>query len=224
MVSIWTVQIEKATAFFGFDESQFFYMSFTGLLDRGSKKAKQAMELLLNGESIDPVIAQTGAKTRVAPLANIQSIAAKKHSDAIKITYLRPDNGKLDHFEFVLKDGKELENATVSLAAAVNRPSQVTRQEVSFLEAATAPGIVMVVVTILSLAVIATARDLAAGKAIEISGRRQGLKRLLVTIAETLGETNAYIVGGLLIAGSIGYLVMRIVKRPAQDVITFEAA
>ncbi len=220
-VFLWPVKAEKSTAFFGITESEFFHLTFTGMLDSGRKKAKQAAESLAAGNDLQGVISETGAKSLVAPLSEIQTLSAQGHSDTIKITYLPHGTEKTKSHSFSVANQQTSNEIIQSLQSAIGRPGETREESVSFLEAVTGPAIITVVAGLLSFALIATSRELAAGHQIEITGRKPGIKRLLVGIAETLGETGSLVVGGLVVVGCLGFLIMRITKRPSQSIIVF---
>jgi len=55
---------------------------------------------------------------------------------------------------------------------------------------------------------------LAGGADVDVSGRRAGLKRLVMGIVELIGPTGVLVVGGLLLALTVAVLVMRIKEPP----------
>ena len=63
-----------------------------------------------------------------------------------------------------------------------------------------------------------TAGQVASGEEIKISGRRQGLQQLVVTIAETLGTTGTLALGVVLLLAIGGWAARRLMVRPLKTV------
>src|SRR5262249_3133839 len=95
---------------------------------------------------------------------------------------------------------------------------QPTKEEIGVGEALLPPVITGAVGGLLWYGIYSSASDLAAGKEIEIRGRRQGMKRMLVWVAELLGPTGATVLGVALLVLIVGWLAMRIIRRPQRTV------
>jgi hypothetical protein len=68
------------------------------------------------------------------------------------------------------------------------------------------------------------ANKLAAGEAVEVRGRRRGIQRLLIMLAENLGTGGTIAVGVMLLALVLGWAAARIVRRPRRTVWLPEGA
>jgi hypothetical protein len=63
-----------------------------------------------------------------------------------------------------------------------------------------------------------SATKMAAGQAVEVKGRRRGLQRMLISLAEMLGTTGTIAVGVLLLLLVVGWAAKRIIHRPERTV------
>ena len=75
------------------------------------------------------------------------------------------------------------------------------------------PIIGLIIAPILSWATYSTALDIQGGTYREPTGRRAGLKKLFAWIAESLGPTGVLVVGGLVCAGMVAWLILTLKKR-----------
>lgn len=105
-----------------------------------------------------------------------------------------------------------------TVLARVGRPFREERQDISTAEAVTPPLIIGVIVGFLWALLYGAAGQVAAGEEIEVHGRRAGLKRLLILVAETLGINGTLVLGGLLLAWIIGWTAMRVIRRPQRTI------
>lgn len=77
------------------------------------------------------------------------------------------------------------------------------------------PFFATIIVSIVTFAMYFAARDIEAGKEIVVSGRRSGLKRLIVMLGDTLGTTGSLVVGGIAILLCLLWLVKSFKARQA---------
>jgi hypothetical protein len=75
------------------------------------------------------------------------------------------------------------------------------------------PIIGMLVAPVLTWLAYSTAVSLQAGEEIKTTGRRAGLKALFVAVAETLGPTGSLVVGGIITAAMVAWLVYALGQR-----------
>lgn len=66
------------------------------------------------------------------------------------------------------------------------------------------------------------ATKLAAGETLKVSGRRQGLQRMLNGVAGMLGTTGTVALGVVLLALVLGWAVRRVVRRPQRTMLVPE--
>lgn len=108
-------------------------------------------------------------------------------------------------------------NAREIARAVLERTGRPFREEHEPITAAQAVGPPMIVGVMAASAwalLYLTASQLAAGKAIEIHGRRAGLKRLFALAAEMLGVNGTLAVGAVLLMWVAGWAALRFARRP----------
>lgn len=105
-----------------------------------------------------------------------------------------------------------------AVLAGTGRTFREGREEITATEAVVPPAIVGVIVGALWTLLYMTAGQIAAGKAIEIHGRRAGLKRLCVMAAETLGVNGTLVLGAVLLLSIVAWATMRFLRRPHRTV------
>lgn len=75
------------------------------------------------------------------------------------------------------------------------------------------PIVGLLVTAVLTVVTYLTAVDIQGGVHREYTGRRAGTKKLFAAIAEALGPTGVLMVGGLISAALVGWLVWTIRQR-----------
>lgn len=75
------------------------------------------------------------------------------------------------------------------------------------------PIIGLLVAPLLTWVTWSTALDIQGGTYREPTGRRAGAKKLFAWIAEALGPTGVLVVGGLVCAGMVAWLIVTLKKR-----------
>jgi hypothetical protein len=94
-----------------------------------------------------------------------------------------------------------------------------TTEEIGVVEAVLPPGFIGLFGGLLWFVVYSAASDIASGKEVEVKGGgRRGLQRLAITVAEMLGPNGVLVVGVLLLVLIVGWVAMRIIKRPTRTV------
>lgn len=173
-------------------------------------RIKAVMEALEQGTAP----AEAGAKS-------VESLDARTIAKA----QVDPDNGSLTLYgegekpaELAYssgeKDAGEILQAILAQSGKTFEPAQ---EEIGVVEAVLPPVILGGIGAALWFAVYSSANE-PAGKEIEVHGRRQGMKRMLIMIGQTLGPNGAIAVGAVLAALILGWMAMRIVKRPERTV------
>jgi hypothetical protein len=77
------------------------------------------------------------------------------------------------------------------------------------------PILGVIIAPLLTWASYSTAVQIQDGIRFEYSGRRAGLKQLMAWLAETLGPAGSLVVGGLVSAGMVAWLIVTLKKRKA---------
>ncbi|WP_165072810.1 hypothetical protein [Paludisphaera rhizosphaerae] len=143
---------------------------------------------------------------------------------AIVKAEVSPGNGSLTLHS---QDGAKLDfstpnsDADVILAAILEKAGRSfspAQEEIGAVEAALPPMFLGLIAGLFWAAVYDSASKLAAGEEIVVKGRRQGLQKLTIWVADLLGYNGVLAIGAVLGALLLGWLVMRLVKRPLRTV------
>lgn len=143
---------------------------------------------------------------------------------AIVKAEVSPGNGSLTLHS---QDGTKLDFSTSDsdadgiLAAILEKAGRTfspAHEEIGAVEAAVPPLFLGVFAGIIWGLIYNAASEHAAGHEIEVKGRRQGLQKLTIWIADLLGYNGVLAIGAVLGALLLGWLVMRLVKRPLRTV------
>lgn len=106
-----------------------------------------------------------------------------------------------------------------AILARSGQSFQPTQEEIGVVEALLAPGIIGAIGGLFCFALYDSARKLAAGEEVEISGRRRGMQRILVSIAEMVGPTVALGIGVAFLLLIAFWAFRQITKRPMRTVL-----
>lgn len=158
---------------------------------------------------------QDGKTLKAIPFDQIQHLRANKRNHEVKVKVGKGKDGKAIDLEL---GAPETQGAFMQAAEQMAGPGWKTqRVEVSRIKASIAPVIAAVVVAGLTTLVYGAAQTAAEGGHLELSGRRQGMKKLLVWLGETLGTTGTLVVGGIGLLVAILFLVSVIKNPPVYD-------
>lgn len=98
------------------------------------------------------------------------------------------------------------------------RPFREEHEPITAMQAVVPPAIIGAIAAAFWTLLYLTASQLAAGKAIEIHGRRAGLKRLFALAAHILGVNGTLAVGAVLLLWIAGWAALRLARRPHRTV------
>lgn len=114
--------------------------------------------------------------------------------------------------------GKNATEIAQTILARTGRSFREEQQDITVVEALLPPLIIGVIIGVLWALLYGTAGQVAAGEKIEVHGRRAGLKRLFVMVAELLGVNGTLLLGGVLLAWILGWATMRVVRPPQRTI------
>lgn len=195
---------------------QLIYLNESNLVLDSPKdeKADEIKQALLNGTPAARVLSSDSVDV---PLLSIVSISTDKSDDEIEIKY---------------KSGKEVEETTLQLASPEVRDDvyqalkscfgdKFTETEDAYSTPQAAYGSLMALTIfgILTWGGANFAAALRAAEDYEISGRKQGLKKLVAWVLEAIGPTGVYVVGGLICALCALTLYSRVTKPQVMLVL-----
>lgn len=106
-----------------------------------------------------------------------------------------------------------------TILAQSGQTFQPTQEEIGVVEALLAPGIFGLIGGLLCMGLYDSARKLAAGEEVEVKGRRQGLKQLLVNVSEMVGPNGALAIGIAFLLLIAFWAFRQVTKRPMRTVL-----
>lgn len=156
--------------------------------------------------------AEAGAKPTSTAIHAIHQVDVSPSNKSL--TFYAPDGTKL---KFTSSNA----DADAILATILERGGRTfipAQQPIGVVEAVIPPTILGVIGGLFWLALQDTVQKHAAGEEVEVKGRRQGMQKLLVWVADTLGSNGVMLVGvglGILV---VVWLLSRLLKRPERTV------
>jgi hypothetical protein len=149
----------------------------------------------------------------VVPLAAIRRVEIDPGNTSVK--FVHEHGGKPGSLQFSVQQdahAREIARAAVERAGL---PAEERSEDISVGEAVMPPIILGAIVGVFWGLVYMVAADDQGGDA-RVHGRNAGAKRLLLFVAQLLGQTGTLVVGAILLALFVGWAVMRVVKRPQR--------
>lgn len=178
----------------------------TGLMLK--RKAQGILEQLQQGA--DPT--EAGGKPKSMPVGAI--VKAEVSPSNGKLT-LHAQDGSTVKFNTPNSDADGILATILERAGRTFSPGQ---EAIGVFEAVLPPTILGVLGGLFWMALYDTVKKHAMGEEVEVKGRRQGMQKLLIGVADTLGYNGVLAVGALLAAVILTWLAMRLVKRPLRTV------
>jgi hypothetical protein len=206
---IWAKVEDKWAYIFMLTDQEVYRMKVTGLML--SRKVKGILEALQQGQEPQDV----GAKS--VEHLSLQSIGkVEVNPDNTHLT-LYEANGTGTSLAFSPPDDNATEIVQAVLART-GRAYEPQKQEITAFEAILGPGILGLIAGGLLAACYFTARDLEAGLVVEATGRRAGLKSLMIMVSQILGTTGTLAVGGVIMALLLFMAINALKHRPEKTV------
>jgi hypothetical protein len=173
--------------------------------------AEQLSNRLAAGE---PLKALLGGKTTVIPLADIRKVRCHQQSDDLDVHYTA--QGKVRMMNVGFADSATRDEVLGTLQHRMGAGFQLRVQELSPLQAAIKPFLILLVSTFFVVAGFMGALEIAAGAEYDISGRGAMLQRAYVSIVSLLGPVGVLVLGGLLVLALLVWFVRRVLNPPTQ--------
>ena len=98
------------------------------------------------------------------------------------------------------------------------RKFEAVQEEVGLVEAVTAPVLLGLIAGVFWYLIFSAAGEHAEGHEVEVKGRRKGVQRMMIMVADLIGYNGALALGALLAAWVLYSTVSRVVKRPQRTV------
>jgi hypothetical protein len=147
-------------------------------------------------------------------LASIGQARVSPDQDDVEF-HAEGENGSPLKFTTV---GKQASEIARTILARTGRPFREDREDITAVEAVMPPLIIGVILGVVWALLYGAAGQVASGEEIEVHGRRAGLKRLFIMVAEMLGVNGTLVLGAVLLLWILGWATMRVVRRPQRTV------
>jgi hypothetical protein len=173
--------------------------------------AAQLPARLAAGEPLETLL---GGKATVIPLADIRKIRGKQGADDLDIHYTA--QGKVRMMNVGFADSATRDEMLDAVRHRMDAGFQLRVQELSPLQAAIKPFLILFAVTFFVVAGFVGALEIAAGAEYDISGRGAMLQRAYISIVSLLGPVGVLVLGGLLVLALLVWFVRRVLNPPTQ--------
>jgi hypothetical protein len=208
---IWAKSEEKWAYFLVLRGAEISRVKVTGNMLTLKKKVQSTLEALQQGQdpakvgasSVETLDVRTITKAEVAP----GNAALTLHGGG--------ENAKTLAFTPTQNNAHEILRA---ILAQTGSPFKETKEEISVFEAVLPPAFLGALGGLFWWLIYDSAGKLAAGQTVEAKGRRAGLQRLLIMVAEILGPNGTLAAGAVLLLLIVGWAAMRVIKRPERTV------
>lgn len=208
---IWCKAEDKWAYILMLQDHQVHLLKVTGMSLGFKKKVQGVLEKLEQGQgpsdvgasSVQTLDARSIAKAEVSP-GNSSLTLRGEGENAKTLSFTTPDSNADEVLQTIL--------------AQSGKTYQPTQEEIGVVEALIPPAVLGAFGGLLWFVIYDSARKLAGGETVEAKGRRAGLQRLLIWVAELLGTNGAIAVGVLLLVLVVGWIAARIIKRPERTV------
>ncbi len=209
---IWSKSEEKWAYILVLKGPEVFCLKVTGNMLTLKRNVKGVIEALEQGQppasvgakSVETLDARTISKAEVSP-GNTSLTLHGGVDGSTKLAYTTGDS-----------DADAILHAILAQSGRTFQPAE---EEIGVVEALVPPAIFGVVAGLLWAGVYSSAGQIEAGEEVEVrAGRRAGLRRLLVWVAELLGTGGTIAVGVVLLALILGWAAARIIRRPKRTV------
>jgi hypothetical protein len=173
--------------------------------------AAQLPARLAAGERLETLL---GGKATVIPLADIRTIRGKQGADDLDVSYTAQGKARMMNVGFA--DSATRDEMLDAVRHRMDAGFQLRVQELSPLQAAIKPFLILFAVTFFVVAGFVGALEIAAGAEYDISGRGAMLQRAYISIVSLLGPVGVLVLGGLLVLALLVWFVRRVLNPPTQ--------
>ncbi len=149
---------------------------------------------------------------------SISSVKANRHRTDLNVYYHDGSRDRMKNIDF--ESARTRDRAFESLRRRLGPRFVKDEQQYGLAGAALAPLVTTLVLGGLTMFLMSAARELDNGVPVKIAGSARTTKRLTVLVLDVLGTTGTMVLGGLLVAASIAWLVARVRKPPLMATLT----
>ncbi|WP_435017504.1 hypothetical protein TA3x_005119 [Tundrisphaera sp. TA3] len=209
---LWSQKIgEKSAYFLTLRGTQIYQLKVTGSKFSIRKNVNKFLEALAAGQPpaeaggkvVSEMDAQNIVQAELSPGNGTLSLGAE--GPGSKDLNFSPEDDRADLIWEVIR-------------SRTGRDFQPTPTEIGAGEAVLPPIILGAVAGVFWGILHNSASRIAAGEEIEAAGRRRGLQRIFIGIAETIGTTGSIAIGVALLVLVLGWAIRRLVVRPVKTV------
>ena len=206
---VWHKVEEKQGVVLALTGDALYRIEFTGKNARS--EATEVATALLGGQNPASVVSSA---SKVVPLSAIQRVEVSHDRDTVKFHGVEGEQPS--KVEFTVRSGDDAPGIARAVVerAAIAHPER--SEDIGVFEALLSPVILGAIVGALWAMVYFAATGIEQGEEIHVRGRRGGIKRLFVFVAEMLGTNGTIALGAVLLVAFLGWAVLRIVKRPQR--------
>jgi hypothetical protein len=214
-LQVWSKVGEKQGVILVLGDNQIHRIGVSG--SKAGSEVPRIIDALHQGREVSAVGAGSVETLQLASIGRAEVSAEGNH---VKFR-AEGDNGAT--LEFMTSDDQAADVAR-AVVARTGRAFREEKQDIGPVEAVMPPAVVGLITGFFWTMFYLTAKDIERGEDIEVKGRRQGLKRLMIMVTEMLGVNGLYVVGALLLTLVVGWAVNRLVHRPQRTVWQLEQA
>lgn len=179
-------------------------------------------EILFSSKKHDSLESLLASKTKsgmletflTIPVEKLNNIGYNEANESLKFKYLNA-KGKQKSRSLDLRDPAIRDQVANDIAEMKGLQKNITE------ESKTKPLLINLgiaaVTGFFTVVMSGAAREMAEGKEIDVSGRRSGIKQLMLTISDFLGPTGVLIVGGLITVGIL-YSAYKRYSNPTNEI------
>jgi hypothetical protein len=173
-------------------------------------------ERIRAGESPEEVLPD---KRKVVPLSDLVSVESNRHGSTVYYKVKGDKDTKHGNFSM---EKEQRDQFFERLHELLKEGFKYSEKEFNRLTAAIRPVVFLAIITGITYVSWQGALEIAAGKSVEITGRRRLIKQLFVWLLDLLGPTGVLIVGGIIGLLCLFWLVRRVQTPPIE--MKFERA
>ena len=184
-------------------------------LEISGNKARQDVPRMMEAlqQGLEPAV--VGAHSvESLKLASIGQVQVSPDQDDVEFR-AGGENGTTLKFSTAGNNAMEIAR---TILARTGRSFGEERQDITAVEAVLPPLIIGGILGVVWALLYGAAGQVASGEEIEVHGRRAGLKRLFVMVAELLGVNGTLVLGAVLLLWILGWVTMRVARRPQRTI------
>lgn len=178
------------------------------LEDVSGKVASAALQAIKSGQ---PVATALGEKAIVIPAGDITRVRTAAHDDFVQVRFTKAGAEK---HHVVAMGGVDDQLALVRAIGSTIPGAREVSGPIPVIQALIGPGFATAAVIGITTVFFMLARQVASGEAIDMSGRRAGLKRMIASVLDKIGSTGVIAIGVVALAGTLFWCYKRAQSPP----------